>query len=55
MVSFKRPQVRQCRGNRSYRQDTAACVSLSKSTMSKTNPVSRTHRMKPGGGEERRI
>jgi hypothetical protein len=39
----------------SYRQNTAACVSLSKSTMSKTRPVSRAHRLTPGGGEERRI
>jgi hypothetical protein len=31
----------------SYRQDTAACVSLSKSTMSKTGPVSRTRRLRP--------
>jgi len=40
---------------RDHRQDAAACVSLSKSTMSKTRPACRPHRLAPGGGEERRI
>jgi hypothetical protein len=37
------------------RQDAAACVSLSISTMSKTRPPQRPRRLAPGGGEERRI
>ena len=36
-------------------RNAAACVSLSKSTMSKTRPACRPHRFAPGGGEERRI
>jgi hypothetical protein len=41
--------------SRGHRQSTAACVSLSKSTMSKTHLVAQVRRTKPGGGEERRI
>ena len=37
------------------RQDVAACVSLSKSTMSKTRPEVSEPAGTPGGGEERRL
>ena len=39
----------------SHRQDAAACVSLSKSTMSKTRPEVPAPPITPGGGEERRL
>jgi hypothetical protein len=38
-----------------HRQDTAACVSLSKSTMSKTRTTCVEPTDTPGGGEERGV
>ena len=53
---YKRPQTSQRlfdgRGY-AHRKDTAACVSLSNSTMSKTCPEVPNPPITPGGGEER--
>lgn len=52
MVSFKKTAVVSVEITpRGYRQDTAACVSLSRSTISKTQePENRSHRLAPGCG-----
>ncbi|WP_183254879.1 hypothetical protein [Brevundimonas basaltis] len=52
MVSFQKDRSCQCRDNlKDCRQDTAACVSLSRSTISKTQePENRSHRLSPGCG-----
>lgn len=52
MVSFQKDRSCQCRDNlKDCHQDTAACVSLSRSTISKTQePENRSHRFAPGCG-----